>query len=86
MTRVLHLPDSPCAAVLSFLPTPRVWRESLVRLSKRILLAPQVAARDISVIIDEIFTDMGLLRGPDQRMHLVSIASDPQVWHFKLLL
>jgi hypothetical protein len=77
--RAMHLPAAPRRLVMSYLPVPRLWKQSLVRLSRRIDMAPQVAARDMSVILDEILTDMGLFKGTDQHMHLSKIANNPQV-------
>lgn len=79
MLRAMHLPTGPRKLIMAYIPTPRLWKQSLVRLSKRIDLAPLVAARDMSVILDEILTDTGLFKGTNQHMHLAKIAKSPQV-------
>ncbi|CAE7801061.1 unnamed protein product, partial [Symbiodinium microadriaticum] len=75
----LHLPLGLTEIILDFLPTPRVWKWSLVRLKKRITLAPHAATIDISFILDEMFTDMTLFRGPTQRVHLSNIAKNEAI-------
>jgi hypothetical protein len=78
----MHLPLGLCELIMDYLPTPRVWKWSLVRLKKRINLASHAATIDISIILDEMFTDMTLFRGSVQRVHLLSIArNEPVRYH-----
>ena len=77
--RIFNLPPAPFSLVMAYLPAPRLWKHTLVRLSRRVTMSPQIAARDISVVLDEMFTDMGLVRGADQSYHLVRIAGSAQV-------
>lgn len=77
--RCMHLPLGLCELIMDYLPMPRVWKWSLVRLKKRINLASHAATIDISIILDEMFTDMTLFRGSVQRVHLLNIARNEPV-------
>lgn len=79
LMRALRLPLGLAELIMEYLPTPRMWKWSLVRLKKRITLAPHAATIDISIILDEMFTDMTLFQGSTQRVHLLNIARNEQV-------
>lgn len=67
---------------MEYMPLPRIWQWSLVKLKRRCKLAPQQAMLDISVLIDEILNDMGVFYGRYTCFTLVKINKNPQVCAF----
>lgn len=65
--------------IVDYLPSPRVWKWSLNHLKKRATLCPHVAVVDLSILIDEILTDLKLLHSPIQKGHLLRINENQQV-------
>ena len=73
------LPTGIFELVMDFLPTPRVWQWSLLRLKRRCKLAPHQAVLDMSILMDEILCDSLIFGGPDQKYLMFKISSSPQV-------
>ena len=73
------LPTGIFELVMEFLPTPRVWQWSLLRLKRRCKLAPHQAVLDMSILMDEILCDSLIFAGPDQKHLMYKISSSPQV-------
>ena len=65
---------------MEYMPSPRVWQWSLLRLKRRCKLAPHQALMDLSVIMDEILRDSVIFSGVDQSNLLMKINRSPQVW------
>lgn len=65
--------------IADYLPSPRVWKWSLNHLKKRAILCPHIAVLDLSVLIDELLTDMKIFHSPTQKGHLMSINGNQQV-------
>lgn len=82
--RSFYLPLGVFDLIVEYLPLPRVWLWSIWRINKRCKLAPQVAISDISHIIDEILCDSNIFNYQNQKMLLMRINNDSQV--FKLLM
>lgn len=76
LKKVFDLPLGVYELVVDFLPAPRIWKTGIHRLKRRVTLAPQAATLDISIMIDEMLTDMSLFHAPPsaQRGHLVTVA------------
>jgi hypothetical protein len=88
LKRVFDLPLGVHELVVDFLPAPRIWKTCIHRLKRRVTLAPQAATLDISIMLDEMITDMCLFRPPHQRGHLVTLSRSEAVrqylreqWH-----
>jgi len=75
----MDLPPGVYDLVVEMLPMPRVWHWSLFRLRRRCKLSPQVAVMDLSILMDEILTDMNLFGGRNQKVLLQRIARNSQV-------
>lgn len=74
LKRVFDLPLGVHELVIEFLPSPRIWKSCIHRLKRRVALAPQAATLDISILIDEMITDMCIFNTPQQQSHLVTMA------------
>lgn len=88
LKRVFDLPLGVHELVIDFLPAPRIWKLCIHRLKRRVTLAPQAATLDISIMLDEMITDMCLFRPPRQRGHLIALSRNESVavylreqWH-----
>jgi len=79
MNRCMALPSGIFELVMEYMPLPRVWQWSLLRLKRRCKLAPQQAVQDLSVIMDEILCDSAIFAGADQKNLLMKINRSPQV-------
>lgn len=79
MNRCMSLPSRLFELVMEYMPLPRVWQWSLLRLKRRCKLAPQQAVQDMSVIMDEILCDSAIFAGTDQKNLLIKINRSPQV-------
>lgn len=84
MNRCMALPSGLFELVMEYMPLPRVWQWSLLRLKRRCKLAPQQAVQDLSVIMDEILCDSAIFAGADQKNLLMKINRSPQVTPFTL--
>jgi len=65
--------------IVEFLPLPRLWETTLVKLRRRCHIDPNEAIRGGLKIIDEILTDLLISRDHVQEMHLVRLARDESV-------
>ncbi len=84
--RCFYLPRGLFELVADFIPRPRVWKISLLRLKRRALLAPNQTIRDTAAVMDEMVADMSLLSGGNNSRSLVRIAQLPHVFIFILLI
>jgi hypothetical protein len=75
----MSLPSGVFELVAEYLPLPRVWQWSLVRLRRRCKLAPHQAVQDLCIIMDEILRDTGIFAGRDQTNLLMRLNRSPQV-------
>jgi hypothetical protein len=75
----MSLPDGVFELVMDMLPLPRIWHWSLERLARRCKLAPHQAMIDMSVMMDEILSDLQVIRGKNQSNLLIKISRSPQV-------
>jgi hypothetical protein len=73
------MPDGVFEHIMEYLPLPRVWQWSLLRLPRRCKLAPNQAMLDMSVIMDEILRDSLIFAGADQTNLLVKLNRSPHV-------
>ncbi len=73
------MPSGVFELIMDYMPLPRIWQWSLLRLSRRCKLAPQQAMIDMSIIMDEILKDTMIFAGLDQTNQLVKISRSPQV-------
>jgi hypothetical protein len=64
---------------MEYLPQPRVWQWSLLRLKRRCKLAPLQAVIDLSVIMDDILRDSVLINCVEQKNLMQKINRSPQV-------
>lgn len=64
------MPHGVFEHIVDYLPVPRTWQWSLQHLSRRTLLAPQQAAMDISILMDEMLADANIFLEKKQ-LHLV---------------
>ena len=84
--RCMSLPSGLFELVMEYMPLPRVWQWSLLRLKRRCKLAPQQAVQDLSVIMDEILCDSAIFAGTDQKNLMLKINRSPQVLSIILLI
>lgn len=82
LKRVFDLPLGVHEMVIEYLPAPRIWKTCIHRLKRRVTLAPQAATLDISIMLDEMITDMCIFRPPQQRGHLVTLARNESVMKY----
>lgn len=75
----MTLPSGVFELVADYLPLPRIWHWSLIRLRRRCKLAPYQAVQDISIIMDEIMRDAAIFAGRDQSNLLTKLNRSPQV-------
>lgn len=75
----MGLPSGLYEQIMEYLPLPRVWQWSLVRLKRRCKLAPYQAVQDLSIIMDEILCDSAIFSGTDQKNLLLKLQRSPQV-------
>lgn len=80
----MSMPSGVFELIMDYMPLPRIWQWSLLRLSRRCKLAPQQAMIDMSIIMDEILKDTMIFAGLDQTNQLVKISRSPQVRMFRL--
>jgi hypothetical protein len=64
---------------MEYLPTPRPWKWALNRLKRRITLSSHTSTVDISIMLDEMLTDMNLFQCKAPYVHLLRIAGSTQV-------
>jgi hypothetical protein len=81
LNRCMYLPEGIFETIMEFLPTPRIWSWTICRLSNRCKLAPKVAITDISILIDEILSDVNIFINKDQTSLLVKICRNPEVFY-----
>lgn len=79
LMRCLSLPLGVYEMIVEYLPSPRIWKWSLNRLKKRATLSPHISVIDISILIDEMVTDLNILDTPNQRGHLTRISNSSEV-------
>jgi hypothetical protein len=84
LKRVFDLPLGVHELVIDFLPAPRIWKTCLHRLRRRVTLAPQAATLDISIMLDEMITDMCLFRSPRRHGHLITMSRHESVTKYLL--
>jgi len=84
MMRCMTLPAGLTELIWEFLPLPRVWQWSLLRLKRRCKLAPQQAVQDLSKLMDEIVCDLAIFPGSNQTNLLMKINQSPQIHTFLL--
>lgn len=77
------MPSGVFELIMDFMPLPRIWQWSLLRMPRRCKLAPQQAMIDMSIIMDEILKDTMIFAGQDQSNQMVKINRSPQVRKFK---
>jgi hypothetical protein len=65
--------------IMEYLPSPHAWKWSLNHLKKRATFSPQIAVHDISLLIDELFSELKILNFPHQKGCLMRIATSPEV-------
>lgn len=75
----MGLPSGVFELIAEYIPLPRVWQWSLLRLKRRCKLAPHQAVIDLSIIMDEILRDANIFSGRDQSNLLMKINNSPQV-------
>lgn len=75
----MGMPNGVFELIMDYMPLPRIWQWSLLRLSRRCKLAPQQAMIDMSIIMDEILKDTIIFAGLDQTNQMVKITRSPQV-------
>mmetsp|Transcript_19516 Transcript_19516/g.21165 ORF Transcript_19516/g.21165 Transcript_19516/m.21165 type:complete len:662 (+) Transcript_19516:299-2284(+) len=75
----MSMPSGVFELIMDYMPLPRIWQWSLLRLSRRCKLAPQQAMIDMSIIMDEILKDTMIFAGLDQTNQLVKISRSPQL-------
>ena len=75
----MNLPAGIFETIMEYMPMPRVWQWSLLRLKRRCKLAPHQAHYDMGVIMDEILRDSALFVGQDQSNLCMRVARSPQV-------
>ena len=73
------MPSGVFELIAEYMPLPRVWQWSLLRLKRRCKLAPHQAVQDLCVIMDEILRDSAIFAGRDQTNLLIKINQSPQV-------
>jgi len=79
LQRVLTMPPGIFEHIVDFMPLPRVWQWSLMRLKARCKLCPLQALVDISILMDEILIDANIFGMKNQSNLLVLIARNPQL-------
>lgn len=79
LLRLMDMPQGVFHTIMDYMPLPRVWHWSLVRVQRRCRLAPTQAMQDLSVLMDEILCDTLVLGGADQRHTLTKLARSPHV-------
>jgi hypothetical protein len=79
----MAMPSGVFELIMDFMPLPRIWQWSLLRMPRRCKLAPQQAMIDMSIIMDEILKDTMIFAGQDQSNQMVKINRSPQVRKFK---
>lgn len=84
MQRCMGLTPGIFELIMDYLPSPRVWQWSLLRLKRRCKLAPLRAVQDLSVIMDEILCDSVIFSGRDQTNLLIKLNRSPQIHDFLL--
>lgn len=77
MMKIISMPMGVFEHIVDFIPAPRVWENSLVRVASRAKLSPQQAILDTSVIIDEILCDLRVFTDSNQKMLLVRLSRCP---------
>lgn len=78
LMRCLSLPDGVFEMIVDYIPSPRVWKWSLNRLKRRIMISPHISVNDTSILIDEMLTDLNLFDNPIQRGHLMTISNNTE--------
>jgi ankyrin repeat protein len=78
--RCMDLPDGVFELIVDFLPLPRIWHWSLLRLKRRCRFAPKQAITDVTVMLDEMLTDLCIFgSNRDQTLHLMRLSHQPLV-------
>lgn len=80
----MALPSGVFELIADYMPLPRIWQWSLMRLRRRCKLAPHQAVLDLSIIMDEILRDSAIFAGWDQSNLLMKINRSPQVYMFEV--
>ena len=78
--RCFDLPDGLFELIVDFMPLPRIWHWSLLRLKRRCRFAPKQAVSDLSVMLDEMLTDLSVFPG-SQKLQLVRLAQSRAAQH-----
>jgi len=68
--------------IIQFMPLPRIWDATLVKLRRRCHIDPNEAVRGGLKIIDEILTDLIISKDRIQEMHLVRLGRDESVGRY----
>jgi hypothetical protein len=75
----MAMPTGVFEIIMEYMPLPRIWQWSLLRMPRRCKLAPQQAMIDMSIIMDDILKDAMIFAGEDQTNQMVKISRSPQV-------
>eukprot|EP01038_Epipyxis_sp_PR26KG_P014990 gene14990-20164_t len=78
LQRCLGLPAGLFELIAEFLPLPRIWQWSLVKIKRRCKLAPYQAIVDCCILMDEIINDTNIFYGKNNKNMLVKINKCPQ--------
>jgi hypothetical protein len=78
----MSMPSGVFELIADFLPLPRVWQWSLMKLKRRCRLAPSQSLLDLSMLVDEILADANIFAGADQSTMLIKINRNPQIHEF----
>ena len=73
------MPQGVFEHIIDFIPPPRVWDSSLVRVINRAKLAPHQALLDTSAVLDEMMCDLRVFTDPVQTSLLVRLNRSPSV-------
>ena len=65
--------------IIDYIPPPRVWENSLIRLNARAKLSPLQAIQDTSALLDEMLCDCRVFTNPVQKNLLVKLSRSPSV-------
>jgi hypothetical protein len=76
LLRCIKLPDGVFEVVLDFLPMPRIWHWSLLRLKRRTRTASKQAVTDVSIMLDEMLKDLNIFPREASGMLLVTLSRD----------
>lgn len=79
------MPPGVFEHIIEYIPLPRVWEQSIERLSVRSKIAPHQAVKDTATLIDEILCDTGVFKSSNQQNLLIRLARSPEVHKFTIV-